>query len=148
MVLISEGRLGRNGGQQVLLAGGAGANKLLSGLLPGDWLLQVVLLILAKESHVDENLDELWEASIAKSAADNGLCLGDVVSINVSNSLEVKECVFLPFGVACAVSVSVGDKVEANETSVVRLGSSHQINASDVHNLAILEVLGVVLQCK
>lgn len=54
--------------------------------------------------------------------------------------------VFLPLEVAGTVSVSVGDEVEAQEAGVVGLGGSHEIHATHIHHLAILNVLGVVLQ--
>lgn len=72
-------RLGRDCRQQVILAGRTGTDDLLGRLLPGDGLLQKVLLLVAEEAQVDEDLDELWEAGIAKGAANDCLRLGDVV---------------------------------------------------------------------
>lgn len=53
---------------------------------------------------------------------------------------------YLPLEVAGAVTVTVGDKVEALVAGPVGLGGVHELDARDLDNLAVLDVLGVVLE--
>jgi hypothetical protein len=148
LVLVLEGSLGRDSGKQVGVARRAGTHNLLGGFPPGNGLLEEGLLVVTEEANVDQDLDEGREAAVAESATDDGVRLGDVVSARVSGIAlwdeEPQES--LPLRVAGAVSVSVGDEVVAGEARVVGLSGAHEVHASDVLHLAVLEVLGVVLQ--
>lgn len=52
----------------------------------------------------------------------------------------------VPLAVTGAVSVAVGDKVESQVSTVVRLSGAHEVDTGDVNELVVLVVLGVVLE--
>lgn len=84
-----DGGLGRDGLQELLFAGGRGAEHLLSSLLPGDGLVEEALGLLAEEADVDEDVDELGEALVSHGTTDDGLGLGDVVALLVGGRVAV-----------------------------------------------------------
>lgn len=81
--------LGRDGLQELLLAGSRGTEHLLSSLLPGNGLAEEALGLLAEESNVDEDVDELGEALVSHGTTDDGLGLGDVVALLVGGRVAV-----------------------------------------------------------
>ncbi len=64
---ILEVGLGRDGPDKVRLARRTSAQNLLSGLLPGDGLLQEALLFITEEADIDQHLDEFREPGISQS---------------------------------------------------------------------------------
>lgn len=124
-----EGGLGEDGGLEVGLAGGSGTDDLLGGLLPGGLLAQALAGGVVKETNVDESLDELREALVTESATDDGLSLGDVVTLLVDSR----------------VAVGVGDESVAG-VDEVGLGHLHEVLALNLDNLAILPPLAGVAE--
>lgn len=86
----------------------------MEGLLPGDSLLEEVLLVITEEANVDKGLDELGETVVANGSSDDGLGIGDAVTIKGSAAVcKAWHFVTLPLAVTGAVTVSVGDEVES-----------------------------------
>lgn len=56
------------------------------------------------------------------------------------------QSIYLPLEIARAVTVTVGNEVEANKTSIVGLGGVHKVKTRDLNNLAVLDVLGIILE--
>lgn len=90
--LVAERGLGEDSLGQVLLAVGVGTNELLKSILPGDRLLEDVLLFDAKEANVDKSLDELGETVVTDGTSDDGLGIGDAVSRKFSNGCRSYIC--------------------------------------------------------
>lgn len=85
-LVIVTGKIGlaRDGSYEVSLAGGSSTDKLLEGILPGNRLLQEVVLVKLEESEVNKDCDEFGESGKAKGSANTGLGLGDVIADTVS----------------------------------------------------------------
>ena len=58
--------LGINGSDEVFLIWRGSSDKLLQGILPGNSLLAEALVLVVEEANIDQDLDELGEASITK----------------------------------------------------------------------------------
>lgn len=120
-IVVGEGGLGGDGPLQVLLVRGGGAENLLRGLLPGDGGVEEVLGLVAEETNVYQHLDHLREALVAQGTTDDGLGLGDLVTLTVG----------------AGVTVGVGDEGVAG-VDVVGLGGSHEVGAGNAELLAVL----------
>lgn len=68
LLVVGELDLGVDGGNEVLLARGRGAEHLLEDLVPGQGLLAVGLLLVLEEAEVDEDLGELGVALVTERA--------------------------------------------------------------------------------
>lgn len=156
-----EGGVGDDGADNVLLRSRRGLDDLLSGLLPRDSLLEERLLLVAEETNVDKDLDELWEALVAKS-------LRPSPKISVSAQFQTKPLILfsdcppptvrmqtyttdnvvrlrnlVALLVRGRVTVGVRNKRETG-VDEVGLGGSHQLRPSDVGDLAVLVEAGGV----
>ena len=89
LLVVLERSLCQDGGNEVRLVRRRRPNDLLGDLLPGGGLLAVALLGMREEANVDENLDEFGEAGVTQGTSDDGLRLGDVVTLLVSGGVSV-----------------------------------------------------------
>ncbi|KAH3667614.1 hypothetical protein OGATHE_003137 [Ogataea polymorpha] len=120
-----------NLGNNVLLRRRGSSNVLGNSLIPWNGLGENFVWILFQESHVHKNLDELWESLESQSASDNGLGLRNVVELLVNSG----------------VSVRVADQ-RVSRIDEVWLGRGHQVFGSNLLDLAIFPVCGLISQSK
>lgn len=124
---VAELGLGADGPRKVRLGVAGGTDNLAESLLPGNWRLEEILLLVAEEAELLESLDEGWVALIAQSSTNEGLGLWDVVSLTEWGAVTVG------VGLECVAWV---DKVW--------LGGAHEVSARDRVLLAVLEEGGGV----
>lgn len=124
---VAELGLGADSPRQIRLGVASGADNLAESLLPGDWLLEEVLLLVGKKTKLLESLDEGWVALVAESSTDESLGLWDVVSLTEWGGVTVG------VGLECVTWVDE-----------VWLGGAHEVSARNGVLLAVLEEGGGV----
>ncbi|KAH3669334.1 hypothetical protein OGAPHI_001455 [Ogataea philodendri] len=129
--LVLELGQGVDLGNNILLRRGSSANVLGNNLVPWSRLGENLRWVLLQESHVDKNFDEFWETLESQSTSDDGLGLWNAVQ----------------FLVHSGVSVWIADQ-GVSWVNEVWLGRGHKVLGSDLLNLTVLPVSGLVSQSK